>query len=438
MDPLEICAMKFPEAFLQWVWLHQVFNSDDLKTTDGREIRVEYPGKWNRGFGPDFSGARVWIGNQLALGAVEIHVRSSEWFEHGHEKDAAYNSVILHVIDDDQGQAMCEDGLLPPQLVLRNRVLPQAWNVWTHWMRNPDHLSCRNHLGRLSNPQKEEGWMELRRWQMKERVDLVFQGVAKRQGNWEQAFLGRLFSAWGFHHHSEPFAEIFQAIPMALISRLQGNALAMEALLLGLGRFLDDPQDEYSKSLRAMFLHLQIAFQLRKISPYPWKNTRLRPSNFPEFRLAQLAAILNQSPALFGSILGAKNEKECLTLLSASPPDYWKTHYRLGKETGEHSPTLGEKSKQILLANVFVPFRFAYFERVGHEPEKNGTWKWLEQLPAEENAVTKVFQSTPLKAKNLGESQTQVYLYQNYCVPKRCFECSFGSQILQFPPIFEP
>jgi hypothetical protein len=43
-----------------------------------------------------------------------------------------------------------------------------------------------------------------------------------------------------------------------------------------------------------------------------------------------------------------------------------------------------------------------------------------------------------LKAKNLGESQTQVYLYQNYCVPKRCFECSFGSQILQFPPIFEP
>lgn len=430
--------MKFPEAFLQWVWLHQVFNSDDLKTTDGRAIRVERPGEWNRGFGPDFSGARVWIGNQLALGAVEIHVRSAEWFEHGHERDAAYNSVILHVIDDDQGLVVCEDGLVPPQLVLRDRVLPQAWNVWTHWMRNPDHLSCRNHLGRLSNPQKEEGWMELRRWQMKERVDLVFQGVAKRQGNWEQAFLARLFSAWGFHHHSEPFAEIFQAIPMALIPRLQGNSLAMEALLLGLGRFLDDPQDEYSKSLRAMFLHLQIAFQLRKISPYPWKNTRLRPSNFPEFRLAQLAAILNQSPALFGSVLGTNNEKECLTLLSASPPDYWSRHYRLGKEPGEHSPTLGEKSKQILLANVFVPFRFAYFERVGHELEKNGTWKWLERLPAEENAVTKVFQSTPLKAKNLGESQNQVYLYQNFCRLKRCFECSFGSQILQFPPIFEP
>jgi hypothetical protein len=374
----------------------------------------------------------------LALGAVEIHVRSSEWFEHGHERDAAYNSVILHVIDDDQGLVVCEDGLVPPQLVLRNRVLPQAWNVWTHWMRNPDHLSCRNHLGRLSNPQKEEGWMELRRWQMKERVDLVFQGVAKRQGNWEQAFLARLFSAFGFHHHSEPFAEIFQAIPMALIPRLQGNSLAMEALLLGLGRFLDDPQDEYSKSLRAMFLHLQIAFQLRKISPYPWKNTRLRPSNFPEFRLAQLAAILNQSPALFGSVLGANNEKECLNLLSASPPDYWSRHYRLGNETGEHSPSLGEKSKQILLANVFVPFRFAYFERVGHELEKNGTWKWLERLPAEENAVTKVFQSTPLKAKNLGESQTQVNLYQNFCRLKRCFECSFGSQILQFPPIFEP
>ncbi len=429
--------MKFPEAFLQWVWLHQVFNSDDLKTTDGRAIRVERPGEWNRGFGPDFSGARVWIGNQLALGAVEIHVRSADWFEHGHERDAEYNSVILHVIDDDQGLVVCEDGQVPPQLVLRNRVLPQAWSSWTYWMRNPDHLSCRNHLGRLSNPQKMGGWSELRRWKMKERVYSVFQGVAHRQGNWEWAFLERLFSACGFHHHSEPFAEIFKAIPPTLLSRLQGKSEAMEALLLGLGRFLENPQDGYSQQLRAEFLHLQIAFRLRKISPYPWKNTRLRPSNFPEFRLAQLAAILNQSPALFGSVLGANNEKECLTLFSASPPDYWSRHYRLGKETGEHSPTLGEKSKQILLANVVVPFRYAYFEQLGHDVEKEKAWGWMDQLPAEENAITRVFDGTPLQAKNLAQSQAQTYLYKNFCTSKRCFECPFGSHLLQFSPIFE-
>ena len=37
---------------------------------------------------------------------------------------------------------------------------------------------------------------------------------------------------------------------------------AMEALLLGLGRFLENPQDGYSQQLRAEFLHLQIAFRL--------------------------------------------------------------------------------------------------------------------------------------------------------------------------------
>jgi hypothetical protein len=379
----------------------------------------------------------VWIGNQLALGAVEIHVRSTEWLEHGHERDVAYNSVILHVINEDQGPVVCEDGTVLPQLVLRGRILPEAWNVWTHWMRNPDHLSCRNHLSRLSNPQLEEGWNELRRWQMRGQIDSVFQGVAKRQGNWEQAFLSKLFSAWGFHHHSEPFAEIFEAIPLSLMARLQGNLIALEALILGIGRFLENPIDEYSRRLKAEFLHLEIAFHLRKISPYPWKNTRLRPFNFPEFRLAQLAGIINQSPALFGSFLGATNAKDALRILEVAPSNYWKNHYRLGKETEMHSPILGKKSSQILLANVIAPFRIAYFERIGNFQEKIKTENWLNDLPAEDNSTTKIFQNSRLKAKNLFQSQLQLFLYKNFCTPKRCFECPFGTHLLHFPPIFE-
>jgi hypothetical protein len=430
--------MKVPEAFLQWVWHHQVFNSTHLKTTDGRTVRVECPGSWNRGFGPDFSGARLWIGNHLSLGAVEIHVRSTDWFEHGHEHDVAYNSVILHVIQEDCGEIACADHHVPPQLILGDRILPQAWNVWNHWMRNPDHLSCRNHLSRLNNPQKENGWLEISRMQAQERIRMVFQGVAKRQGNWEQAFLAKLFSSWGFHHHSEPFAEIFQAIPPTLLQRLQGNGLALEALLLGLGRFLEDPQDEYAKQLKSMFLHLQIAFQLKKIDPFPWKNTRLRPSNFPEFRLAQLAAILNQTTALFGAVLGTSSKSQATELLNVRPNPYWNNHYRMGNKTNEHSSSLGEKSKQIILANTLIPFRMAYFERVGNHKEKEATFHWMNAIPAEENAITAIFKDTPLQPKNLKDGQAMVHLYKNFCVSKRCFECPFGTHLLQFSPIFEP
>jgi hypothetical protein len=40
---------------------------------------------------------QITIGNQMWAGNVEIHLKSSDWYVH-HERDAAYENVILHVV----------------------------------------------------------------------------------------------------------------------------------------------------------------------------------------------------------------------------------------------------------------------------------------------------------------------------------------------------
>ena len=85
------------EAFLQYVWQHQLLEGD-LRTTDGQPVVVERAGVLNRDAGPDFFNAQVRIGETLWAGNVEVHVKASDWNLHHHSADHAYDNVVLHVV----------------------------------------------------------------------------------------------------------------------------------------------------------------------------------------------------------------------------------------------------------------------------------------------------------------------------------------------------
>ena len=82
------------EAFLQYVWQHQLLEGE-LVTTEGLPVVVERPGMPNHDAGPDFFNARVRIGDMEWAGNVEVHVRTSDWKLHRHSADAAYNNVVV-------------------------------------------------------------------------------------------------------------------------------------------------------------------------------------------------------------------------------------------------------------------------------------------------------------------------------------------------------
>ncbi len=89
---------RLRESQIVQIWQRQLFDRTGLVTEDGRPLEIIYPGRINDDRGADFRDAVITTNRELTKGDIEIHVRSSYWQEHGHDNDAAYNRVILHVV----------------------------------------------------------------------------------------------------------------------------------------------------------------------------------------------------------------------------------------------------------------------------------------------------------------------------------------------------
>jgi hypothetical protein len=89
---------SFPEKLLQQIWLRGDFDLSRARTTDGRAIKVQHPGRWNLLGGPDFKDARLTIGGDELIGDVEVHLHAADWAAHRHAVDPAYAKVVLHVV----------------------------------------------------------------------------------------------------------------------------------------------------------------------------------------------------------------------------------------------------------------------------------------------------------------------------------------------------
>ena len=114
------------EAFLHHLWKYRKFNgaasTSMLKTVCGKELQIVNTGSHNELSGPDFFNAQVRIDGQLWAGNVEIHIKSSDWYLHNHEQDAAYDNVILHVVWEDDCAVFDKAEMPIPSLILQDKV----------------------------------------------------------------------------------------------------------------------------------------------------------------------------------------------------------------------------------------------------------------------------------------------------------------------------
>src|SRR5439155_1615223 len=107
------------ERLLQRIWQNQRLQRDRLKTLDGRAVRVLHPGFWNHEAGPDFHAAILQFSCEPPRsGDVEIDLHPAGWRGHGHDRNPAYQNVILHVVWDAESKVDCP----VPTLTLKSRL----------------------------------------------------------------------------------------------------------------------------------------------------------------------------------------------------------------------------------------------------------------------------------------------------------------------------
>lgn len=83
------------------------------------------------------------------------------------------------------------------------------------------------------------------------------------------------------------------------------------------------------------------------------------------------------------------------------------------------------------MINTAIPMLFAYGRHHAKEELCDRAFDLLEQLKAEDNHITRMWQQCGLTVENAGDSQALVQLKKEYCDRKDCLRCRFGYEYLK-------
>ena len=138
------------ERVLQYLWKYRLYDDADLRTTTGDPVTVIDPGLTNTDAGADFFNAKLRIAGTVWAGDIEIHSKASDWIRHGHDRNPAYDSVILHVVGEDDASVCRSNGEVLPQLVLH---VPGKVRQSIDWLLSREGaVACSTRIHEVSSP----------------------------------------------------------------------------------------------------------------------------------------------------------------------------------------------------------------------------------------------------------------------------------------------
>lgn len=374
---------NYGENLYQWIWEHLEFDCRQLKTVCGSDVQIIHPGELNTGAGPDFLSAKIRIGGLSWNGAVEIHKTAHEWSRHGHQHDARYNNVFLHVVFSDQSLASVTtlNGARPYTLCLKphlNRALHRLAEL-----KQESGLLCKGEAAFISQQaferQVEIAHREYLGYKVTELLEAYPAGVPISKA-WKTCFITRLYSTLGIPANREPMLKLAAAIS-------------------------EQYSDEYSP---AEFQNLVESEAFSQAGTYNWVHSGMRPASRPGVRVRQAAALHYAVQKLpFSAFIDPETNawKQCI------------------KQLPEGSSP-GAQMVRILKQTVYVPARYLLGELLQSKALTECSCRQWQaggrSLPAE---IIRPFEAAGFSVKGPAKKLGLAHHYKRYCKERKCHQC---------------
>lgn len=421
------------EAFLHYLWKFRLFNTLDLKTTQGESLQILHPGEHNSNAGPDFFNARIRCGDTLLAGNVEVHLRSSDWKRHFHQHDKTYQNIVLHVVYEDDDPTISNQDEVFLTLELRHRISRRVEERYEDLQQMHPFVPCKSHWANVDEITKSTWLQRMLIERLETKCEAIQELLSQLEQNWEEAFYIMLARNFGFKINAVPFELLARHIPLQILAKNRANILQIEAMLFGVAGFLNETlsTEKYHADLRKEYQYQKQKHNFKEIDVTLWKFLRLRPANFPQVRLAQFANLIYRSAPVFGKVLNCRSAVEIKQLFVCSATLYWDTHYTFREPSTKRKKQMGEDAADNIIINTVAPFLFFYGKTRMQPSLQELAFDLLEQLPAENNAIVRNWETIGTKVKNAAQSQALLHLKKQYCDQRSCLQCSVGLKILK-------
>ena len=429
-------AANPPERLLQLVWFHQRILRGGLKTVDGRSLRVLHPGFWNHEAGPDFRDAMVQFDNDPPQrGDIELDMSSGCWQAHGHDRNANFSKVILHVIWSTEGKTAL------PTLMLRN-FLDSPLSEMVRWLAGdtarefPAALQgrCAREWGLFSADRRLELLRQaaLVRMQSKAaQLQARARVAGKEQALWEGLFraLGYKHNIWPMHRLAELHGQYPTPVPRDSVTGAQARLFGMAGLLpVELSR-ADGGVDSYVRKLWDHWWRERESLTDAVLPRSLWRFHGQRPANNPQRRLA-LAAHWLVKPNIVEDLQAwaaqpmkkGQYVSSLLRLLQVGNDGFWSWHWTLrSPRLGKAQPLLGATRVTDLAINVILPWLWVCALDGKESERREIERRYLDWPAAEDNSVLRLARQRllggagPRELASAAAQQGLIQIVRDFC-----------------------